>query len=51
MQFEFTGSGELYATGPMTGSVYVFAGNGSRVVVHSDDVASLATIPNLRPVR
>jgi hypothetical protein len=51
LEFEYNGTGELRITGPMTGSVYVFAGNGSRAVVHSADVASLTQIPNLRPRR
>jgi hypothetical protein len=51
MEFEFTGNGALRVTGPMTGLVYVFEGRGSRAVVFSADVASLATNPNLTPVR
>ena len=51
LEFEFNGNGELRMTGPMTGSVYVFTGNGSRAVVHSADVASMAQVPNLRPLR
>ena len=51
MEFEFTGNGALRVTGPMTGLVYVFDGHGSRAVVYSADVASLATNPYLTPVR
>ena len=51
LEFEYNGNGELRITGPMTGSVYVFAGSGSRAVVHSADVASLAQAPNLRHLR
>jgi hypothetical protein len=51
LEFEHTGNGELRITGPMTGSVYVFAGSGSRAVVHPADVGSVSQVPNLRPLR
>ena len=51
LEFEYSGSGEMQVVGPMTGSIYNFAGNGSRVVVHAADAASVAMNPALRPVR
>ena len=51
LEFEYNGNGELRVTGPMTGTLYVFTGSGSRAVVHSADVASMAQVPNLRPAR
>ena len=51
LEFEYVGQGELRVTGPMTGSVYTFAGNGSRTAVHAADVPSLAAMANLRPLR
>jgi len=50
-EFEYAGAGELRAVGSMTGSVYTFSGNGSRVLVQAADVASLALIPGLRLVQ
>lgn len=51
LEFEYVGQGELRVTGPMTGSVYTFAGNGSRSAVNAADVPSLAAMANLRPLR
>ena len=51
LEFEYTGSGQIQVTGPMTGAIYTFNGTGDRVLVHSADVASVATVPALRPVR
>jgi hypothetical protein len=50
-EFEYGGAGELRVVGPMTGSVYTFSGNGSRVSAQAADVASLALIPGLRLVQ
>ena len=49
--FEFTGSGELQLTGPFTGTIYTFRGQGARLRVDASDVASFVSIPNLRRVQ
>ena len=49
--FEYRGAGAIAVTGPFTGKVYRFAGNGARSVVHGSDAPSLMTVPYLRAVR
>jgi hypothetical protein len=51
VDFEHTGSGVLTVTGPLTGTVYRFAGVGARVRVHGPDAPSLVAIPALKIVR
>jgi len=51
LDFEYVGSGRLQVRGPLTGTDYVFAGNGARLRVHAADVPSLVSVPNLRPLR
>jgi len=50
LEFEYDGNGELQVVGPMTGAIYIFAGNGSRAVVHAADAPSVAMNPSLRPL-
>jgi hypothetical protein len=49
--FEYTGTGAITITGPMTGTTYRFGDNASRVMVHGADAPSLVGIPGLKPVR
>lgn len=49
-EFEYSGTGQITVTGPLTGTQYRFT-NGTPVRVHASDVPSLATIPGIRPVR
>jgi hypothetical protein len=48
--FQYTGSGRLTVTGPITGAVYYFSSNGESVTVHGADAPSLAAIPGLKVV-
>jgi hypothetical protein len=49
--FIYTGHGQLTVTGPLTGTIYRFTANSGPVLVHGADVASLASVPGLRPAR
>jgi hypothetical protein len=49
--FVYTGHGQLAVTGPLTGTLYQFRANGGPILVHGADVASLASVPGLEPVR
>ena len=51
VEFEYSGSGELTVTGPLTGSIYRFRGQGARVPVYGADAPSLVGVPSLQPVR
>ena len=51
VEFEYSGAGELTVTGPLTGSIYRFRGQGARVPVYGADAPSLVGVPNLQPVR
>jgi hypothetical protein len=50
-EFEYTGSGELTVTGPLTGTTYRFTANDRRARVHGSDAPSLISVPGLQPVR
>ena len=50
-EFDYSGSGELTVTGPLTGTVYRFTANDRRVRVHGSDAPSLLSVPGLNPVR
>jgi hypothetical protein len=50
MEFIYTGAGQLTVTGPLTGTVYRFTGHGAVVLVHALDVASVVSVPGLRPL-
>ena len=49
--FTYAGNGRLVVTGPMTGAIYQFTAQGGPVQVHAADVASLLSVPGLRPVQ
>jgi hypothetical protein len=49
--FQYSGNGQLTVTGPLTGTIYRFAGGAASVRVHASDAPSLAAVPGLRPVR
>ena len=51
IDFVYTGQGQMTVTGPLTGTIYRFFMHGGPVRVHGADVASLASVPGLRPVR
>lgn len=51
MDFEYTGSGRLTVTGPLTGVVYRFSITTPRLRIHAADVASIFSVPALKPVR
>lgn len=49
--FEYQGTTELRALGPVTGRIYQFTGARSRVAVDARDAPSIAAVPKLRRVR
>jgi hypothetical protein len=49
--FEYSGPGAIAVLGPLTGTTYRFAGNGTRLVVHAADAPSLAAVRGLKPIR
>jgi hypothetical protein len=49
-RFEYVGATGLTVFGPVTGQRYRFDGYGSRLLIDSRDVASMATVPHLRRV-
>jgi hypothetical protein len=49
-EFEYTGSGRLTVTGPITGKVYYFTQRGETVSVHDADAHSLMLVPGLKIV-
>jgi hypothetical protein len=51
VDFEYTGTGEMTVTGPLSGTVYRFSATERRVRVQGDDAPSLAAVPGLRIVR
>jgi len=48
--FQYTGTGAITVTGPLTGATYRFSGKGARLSVHGSDAPSLVSVPNLKPV-
>lgn len=51
IEFEYSGSGALTVTGPLTGLVYRFLGGGARLLVHGSDAPSFVSVPGLRAIR
>ena len=51
IDFVYTGHGQLTVTGPLTGTIYRFTASGSAIRVHGADVASLVSVPGLKPLR
>ena len=49
--FKYFGTTGISVTGPASSRVYRFAPNGGLIAVDPRDAASLARVPNLRPVR
>jgi hypothetical protein len=48
--FQYTGSGRLTVTGPITGTVYYFSTTGETITVHGADAPSLVSVPGLKVV-
>jgi hypothetical protein len=49
-EFQYTGSGRLTVTGPITGKVYYFSHAGETISVHGADADSLISVPGLKIV-
>ena len=49
-EFQYTGSGRLTVTGPITGRVYYFTQSGETIFVHGADAQSLVLVPGLKIV-
>jgi hypothetical protein len=49
-EFQYTGSGRLTVTGPITGKIYYFSHAGETVSVHGADADSLISVPGLKIV-
>lgn len=49
--FSYFGKTGLTVTGPVSSRLYRFVANGAPIAVDSRDAASLARVPNLRPIR
>jgi hypothetical protein len=49
-EFQYTGSGRLTVTGPVTGKVYYFTQSGETIAVHGADAQSLIQVPGLKIV-
>jgi hypothetical protein len=49
-EFQYTGSGRLTVTGPITGKIYYFSHAGETISVHGADADSLASVPGLKIV-
>lgn len=49
-EFQYTGSGRLTVTGPVTGKIYYFSHAGEIVSVHAADADSLISVPGLKIV-
>jgi hypothetical protein len=50
VEFEYTGTGRLTVTGPVTGATYYFSAISPSVSVHGADAPSLIPIPGLKIV-
>lgn len=49
-EFQYTGSGRLTVTGPITGRIYYFSQTAEIISVHGADADSLLSIPGLKIV-
>jgi hypothetical protein len=49
--FRYFGQTGLTVNGPVSSRLYRFVANGAPIEVDARDAASLARVPNLRPVR
>lgn len=49
-EFQYTGSGRLTVTGPITGKVYYFSTTSETILVHGADAPSLVSVPGLKIV-
>jgi hypothetical protein len=49
-EFQYTGSGRLTVTGPITGKIYYFSHAGEIISVHGADADSLISVPGLKIV-
>lgn len=49
-EFQYTGSGRLTVTGPVTGKIYYFSHAGEIISVHGADADSLISVPGLKIV-
>lgn len=49
-EFQYTGSGRLTVTGPVTGKVYHFSSTTETIAVHGADTPSLISVPGLKIV-
>ena len=47
-EFQYTGSGRLTVTGPVTGRIYYFSHAGETISVHGADADSLTSVPGLK---
>ena len=50
VEFQYTGTGRLTVTGPISGKVYCFTQTGETVSVHGTDANSLVLVPGLKIV-
>jgi hypothetical protein len=50
VEFQYTGSGRLTVTGPITGKIYYFSHAGETISVHGADADSLISVPGLKIV-
>jgi len=50
VEFQYTGSGRLTVTGPVTGKIYYFSHAGETISVHGADADSLISVPGLKIV-
>jgi hypothetical protein len=48
VEFQYTGTGRLTVTGPISGKVYCFTQSGKTVSVHGTDANSLILVPGLK---
>lgn len=48
VEFQYTGSGRLTVTGPVTGTVYYFSAGSESIAVHGADAPSLVSVPGLK---
>jgi hypothetical protein len=48
--FQYTGSGRLTVTGPISGKIYYFSHTGEIISVHGADADSLISVPGLKIV-
>lgn len=50
VEFQYTGSGRLTVTGPITGKIYYFSQAGETISVNGADADSLISVPGLKIV-